>query len=110
MSVEEEKQSSTETRAEIGPSPPYCVFSHKKLITVLIITSLSGMLSPLTANIYFPAILNIQQVNRSEIALVVVAPRSSKSFSLSPFLLLWIFFSFSPLSFTFRICTQRMNG
>jgi hypothetical protein len=42
---------------------PYCIFTKAKVYTILFIISISGMMSPLSANIYFPALNNIQKVN-----------------------------------------------
>ena len=42
---------------------PYTIFSMTRLIQFLIITSLTGMLSPLTGAIYFPATNQIEAVN-----------------------------------------------
>lgn len=42
---------------------PYCIFTKTKVFTILFIISISGMMSPLSANIYFPALNNIQKVN-----------------------------------------------
>jgi hypothetical protein len=41
---------------------PYTVFTKGALLRILVITSLTGMLSPLTANIYLPALNQIQDV------------------------------------------------
>jgi hypothetical protein len=41
---------------------PYTSLSKSVLMTTLVITSLAGMLSPLTSNIYLPALNQIQKV------------------------------------------------
>lgn len=42
---------------------PYTIFSKSRLIQFLIITSLTGMLSPLTGSIYFPSVNQIEAVS-----------------------------------------------
>lgn len=42
---------------------PYTIFPTSRLIQFLIITSLTGMLSPLTGSIYFPSVNQIEAVS-----------------------------------------------
>jgi hypothetical protein len=44
---------------------PYTIFPTSRLVQFLIITSLTGMISPLTGSIYFPSVNQIEQVNQS---------------------------------------------
>lgn len=57
--------SDAEEESNEKANEPYCILTRKKLIILLIITASSGMLSPLSANIYFPALNNIQQVEKN---------------------------------------------
>ncbi|KAI8877166.1 MFS general substrate transporter [Backusella circina FSU 941] len=53
---------------------PFTVFSKGALLRILVITSLTGMLSPLTANIYLPALNQIQEdlgISTEEVNLTV---------------------------------------
>lgn len=47
----------------ITEEEPYTIFSTSRLIQFLIITSLTGMLSPLTGSIYFPSVNQIEAVS-----------------------------------------------
>ncbi|KAI7864216.1 major facilitator superfamily domain-containing protein [Mucor mucedo] len=55
ITVDEEQAISINEKEE-----PYTVFSKSKLIQLLIITSMTGMLSPLTGSIYFPSVNQIE--------------------------------------------------
>jgi hypothetical protein len=52
-------------RQSIEEEEPYTVFSKSRLIHFLIILSLTGMLSPLTGNIYLPSLNQIEAVSSS---------------------------------------------
>ncbi|KAG0185328.1 hypothetical protein DFQ28_009542 [Apophysomyces sp. BC1034] len=53
---EDLEKSNTRVSAE-----PYTIFSNSQLVLIVIITSYAGMLSSLSANIYFPALTVIQK-------------------------------------------------
>lgn len=41
---------------------PYCIFSKNKKLLTIVICCLTGIISPLSANAYFPALNAIQEV------------------------------------------------
>lgn len=43
---------------------PYCIFSKNKKLLTIIICCLTGIISPLSANAYFPALNAIQEVRK----------------------------------------------
>lgn len=49
---------------------PYCIFSRNKKLLTIIICCLTGIISPLSANAYFPALNAIQEVRE-----LIVKPR-----------------------------------
>jgi hypothetical protein len=64
-----EKNSETDIQKKPVEPPteePYTVLSKGVLLRILVITSLTGMLSPLTANIYLPALNQIQNVTKRQ--------------------------------------------
>lgn len=58
ITIDEEQAISINEKEE-----PYTILSKSKLIQLLIITSMTGMLSPLTGSIYFPSVNQIEAVN-----------------------------------------------
>lgn len=48
--------------SKVDQQEPYTIFSKSLLIRLLIITSFTGMISPLTGSVYFPAVNQIQEV------------------------------------------------
>jgi hypothetical protein len=64
--VSDEEKPSTPTDERIqhaSPEPPYHVFSTSKKWQLVGIVSLAGLFSPLSSNIYFPALGAIAQVS-----------------------------------------------
>lgn len=56
-------ESVTVTDTVVDQEEPYTVFSKNTLIRLLAITSFTGMISPLTGSIYFPAVNKIEAVS-----------------------------------------------
>lgn len=44
---------------------PYTIFSKARLIQFVVVTSFTGMLSPITGSIYFPSVNQIEAVSIS---------------------------------------------
>lgn len=51
------------TCASLSTAEPYSVFSKHKKNVIVVVCCLTGIVSPLSANIYFPALNAIQQVS-----------------------------------------------
>jgi hypothetical protein len=54
----------TKKGTNISSTEPYSVFSKHKKLVIVIICCLTGIVSPLSANIYLPALNAIQQVKQ----------------------------------------------
>ncbi|KAI0134953.1 MFS general substrate transporter [Daldinia grandis] len=55
-SIEEDEPQDLETLSRVSSGPPYSVFSSSMIRWIIFMTSISAFVSPITANIYFPAI------------------------------------------------------
>lgn len=52
-----------ETTQTTGTNEPYSIFSKRHRYAIGVLGSMTGLLSPLTANIYLPALIAIQKVH-----------------------------------------------
>lgn len=69
-SKEERSDDSITFDEELGISinekeEPYTIFSKARLIQFVVVTSFTGMLSPITGSIYFPSVNQIEAVSIS---------------------------------------------
>jgi hypothetical protein len=59
-----EENSGTDSHDEkVLPEPPYHIFDRKRKKQIVYIVSLAGLFSPLSSNIYFPALGQIANVS-----------------------------------------------
>lgn len=56
--------------AEVRLEPPYSIYTRNEKWVIVTLTSLSGLFSPLTANVYFPAIPAISRAFNKPIELI----------------------------------------
>jgi hypothetical protein len=61
--LEDQKSVIDQEPKEIKKDEPYTIFSTYQQIRFLSICALTGMISPLTASIYVPALVQIQEVS-----------------------------------------------
>jgi hypothetical protein len=61
-SLDDHPLKSSDQSIETPPEEPYTIFKTSELIIFLTICALTGMISPLTASIYMPALNAIQEV------------------------------------------------
>lgn len=61
-SFPESPQSESQTR----PPPPYHVFPRAKKLQMVCMVSMAAIFSPLSSNIYFPALGDVARVSKTE--------------------------------------------
>ncbi|KAH6651383.1 major facilitator superfamily domain-containing protein [Chaetomium tenue] len=73
LSDDEKPRPPTDQKQQDGPSePPYHVFTTRKKWELVYIVSLAGLFSPLSSNIYFPALGDIAEDTETDIALIAL--------------------------------------